>query len=320
MKKSTAFLIILTAVSTLLSLLFWAQWAFYLQDPSLELAIFMTFIGLFYFSFISFLLFLNNQKILLFLLPVLVSLPILLFHSLNPYNLVAFLLTAVSVVNLTLRIGVNKFALIKPSLSHSLSSLAPTVTLTLLSLSLVLLSSNLTNQKNYKIEIPQEMFSRIYQTFIKNLTVPNSAQLKTIKDTAINNFESQIPSLRAQLISQGIVDEAQINQEISQARENYLQQVNQQVNQNLTNPESNGLDEISIKASVQSQLNSVVDSNRSLIPYLLALSFFLTLSFFSSIFSALCLGLISLLLWIAIKFGLAKKTVETLPVERVVLE
>lgn len=320
MNKSKIFLYLLAGISFLFSLLFWAQWAFYLQEASTELAIFMAVTGIIYFAFLGLFFFLNNQKILFFLFTILVSLPIMIFNNLNPYNLLAFLLNTVSLINLAFRININKNALIKPSLAHSLSSLAPTVTLTLLSLSLVLLSFNLTKEQVYKIEIPQEMFSKIYQTFIKNLAIPNSAQLKTIKDTALKNFEGHIPGIRSQLISQGIVDENKINDEVNRARENYLQQVDQQVNQTLTQPQNNGLDENSIKNSVQDQLNSVVDSNRTLVPYFIALSFFLTLSFFSSIFSALCLGLISFLLWLTIKFCLTKKTVDTLPVERVVLE
>lgn len=241
-----------------------------------------------------------------------VSLPILVFNSLAPLPLLAVALTLLGSFNLIMRVPISKNSLIKNSVISSLHSLSSSLTFIFLGLSLIYLSVNQTKLENFKLVIPKDIFSKIYQTTIKNLAEPSNNQLDSFKERALSNFESQIPNIRIQLISQGVVDENQIINQINQSRQEYLSQVDR----SLKNPQEAGLDENSIKTAVESQLNSFIANNRTVIPYLATLSFFLTINFFSGFLIGIVSVLASIFLRLLIKAGLAKKYIETIEVER----
>lgn len=312
--RQTIILAVLTFLSTSLSLLLWVSWQKYLQIPSWQTGFYTALWGILMLSFWSLFAFLNNRKWLIFLFPFLVSWPVLFSYGFGAYQFLSFFSLLISALNLTLRVIVAKNALIKSSLSSSLNSLSSSLVFLSLSLSLIYLPITQKNVENFKLEIPAEIFTKIYQTSIKNLASPNEGQINTFKQTALRDFENQVPSIRAQLISQGFVDGNQIEDQVNRARQEYLKQLEE----NLKNPQRAGsLDEKSIKVTVENQINTFISSNQKTIPYLLAASLFFSLNFFSAFFSALITTTAGFLLWLMIKFGLAKKYKETAEVERI---
>lgn len=314
--RQTLVLTVLTFLSTSLSLLFWFFWRKYLNVASWPTAICTGLFGILMLSFWSLFAFLNNRKGLIFLFSFLISLPVLFFYGFGTYPFLSFFVVLISALNLILRVIVAKNALIKSSFSASLNGMSSSLVLLSLSLSLIYLPAAQKNMENFKLEIPAEIFTKIYQTTLKNLASPNDNQLNSFKQTALRDFENQIPSIRAQLISQGFVDGNEIETQVNRARQEYLKQLEE----NLKNPQqAAGLDEKSIKATVENQINTFISSNQKTIPYLLAASLFFTLNFFSFFFSALVATAAGFLLWLMIKCGLAKKYKETVEAEKISL-
>ena len=308
--RSSLVLFVITLVSFTFGVFFWGYWGLFNGTNQLGLSVYILVLGLLFLSNISLLAFLNESFVASFPIFLACSLPVFI-TGLNKFSLAAFFLVFLGSFLLNIKAKIFKSSLVKPSIALSLSGLGVVITFFSIALSVVYFPQAKITSKAFQLKIPDQMFTQIYDNLTKQLTQGNSEGGNGVSSAAEKYFDSQIPQIRSQLMSQGITDENQIEEQINRSRVEYLKQVEQSLG-NKNAPESGDQASL-IKSTVESQLNSVIDANREVLPYILAVSLFFSVTFFTSILTYFILGLVKLYVFLLLKTGVAK--IEKLTVE-----
>lgn len=152
-----------------------------------------------------------------------------------------------------------------------------------LALSLALLAIGNSSAKNdaFRITIPEEIIPHMAR-FSASLINPTGGIEKSVTiDLAEKAFDEQIPRLRSELSKSGIDDEAFVRQQIEAARKSYLAQVRQGINSNDFGKELIEKQLRDAKGLVEKELNKFLSDYVIYLPYLIGLTFFLSISFFA---------------------------------------
>ena len=314
LSKHNLVLLVITLISATLGVFFWGFWKLSNNTDQLNLSPVVLMLGVLFLSSIALLSFLNDSAFAS--LPIFISCGLPVFvYEVNKYTLISFIIMVLAGSLLNIRAKVFKYSLIKPSIPITLSGLSMTVTLISLALSLTYFPQAQTISQNFKLEIPDQIFSKIYENLTQQFTQSSTAGDDKAAANAEEYFDSQIPQIRSQLMAQGITEEGQIQGQINKSREQYLKQVKESfTGQNSTESTQNS---DLIKSSVENQLNSVIDANRDVIPYILAVSLFFSVTFFSSIFTFLILGLVQFYVFLLLKTGIVKITTQSIEARRI---
>lgn len=315
--KRIIFLSIVTLISATFGTFFWEFWKQFNTGGQVSLGIYVLVLGILFLSTASLLAFLNNGVIGAILISFACSLPVLVC-GVGIYSLGALFVIFGGFLFLNVRAQLFSKSLVKPSVALTLSGLGIVITFFSLALSLIYFPQAQNSSRDFKFKIPDQVFGKIYESLTQELTQGTSDNESAVVKTASSYFDSQIPQIRSQLLTQGITDENQVQDQINKARVEYLNQVKQ--NLAAQNTAGSGQEDVSlIKKSVEAQLNSAIDANRSYIPYILTISLFFTITFFSSIFTGLIYVLVQLYVFILIKSGVVKVTKQSIEAERLTL-
>lgn len=316
MSKKPVILGFIFLISATAALFFWGFWKFYNVTGNISYVWLLLLLGPLMLSLLGLFAYFNENIFLSLVFSVIVSLPVLILNF-NRYTLIALFLLVTATVILNIRTGVLKKSLIKQSVYRSLSGINLTYTLLCAALAVTYFPFAFQASQNYKIILPQQIFEQIYSNLTKQFSGGQNVNLNTSNNLAEANFESQIPQIRAQLVSQGISDETQINEQINVIRTQYMEQVKQ--NGGALNSEGPELTKQAIKSSVESQLNNLLTENRKFLPFILSVSLFLSITIISSVITFLTLTITNLYVWLMVKIGLAKLVSQTVEIKKVVI-
>lgn len=316
MSKKSVILGFIFLISATAALFFWGFWKFYNVSGSINYVWLLLLLGPLMLSLLGLFAYFNENIFLSLVFSVVISLPVLILDF-SRYTLIAFFLLVTATVILNIRAGILKKSLLKQSVYRSLSGISLTYTLLCAALAVTYFPFALQASQNYKIILPQQIFEQIYSNLTKQFSGGTNVNPNASNNLAEANFESQIPQIRVQLLSQGISDETQINEQINLIRKQYLEQVKQ--NGGALNSEDPELTKQAIKSSVESQLNNLLTENRKFLPLILSVSLFLSITLISSIITFLTLTITNLYVWLMLKIGLAKVVSQTVEIKKIVI-
>ena len=128
-------------------------------------------------------------------------------------------------------------------------------------------------------------------------------------------FDREIPRLKGELSRIGITDEKTINEQIEASRKAYIKQVGD-LGQNKEQTIAATEDQMNvIKDSINRQLSDFLSPYMIYLPYVVGLSFFLTLIFFSAFFTPISDLLLLLLFKSLLLIGIVSIKTRTEEVE-----
>ena len=156
----------------------------------------------------------------------------------------------------------------------------------ILSLSLLTTGKSALSKESFVIKIPDQVFDLASKMSLSLIGSDGNGQTSVSSDVANQTFEREIPRLKSELASMGVVDEKTVNEQIETARKAYQSQIANVLEQN-KNPLNSAIESQmkTVRDSIDRQLTDLLSPYLIYLPYLIGLSFFLTLTFFSAFFT-----------------------------------
>ena len=284
-KKNLLSLIVLIFV-TIISFIFWFTWQNTLE-VSANLTIYLAGI-LILIPLITILdtLFLLGRKGFVITALVLSMLPVLYIgQAFIVYAAIAFIFGFIGLF-LTYQSFLRNEGLYKKfSLRHRLPSKNILLVL-IFSLSLLTTGKAALSNKDFVIKIPDQVFDLASKMSSSLISGEDGGQAGLSGSMANQTFDREIPRLKSELASMGVVDEKTVNEQIETARKAYQSQIANVLEQN-KNPLNSAIESQmkTVRDSIDRQLTDLLSPYLIYLPYLIGLSFFLTLTFFSAFFT-----------------------------------
>jgi len=183
------------------------------------------------------------------------------------------------------------------------------------SLSLLTTGKAALPKEDFVIKLPDQVFELASK--ISSGLVGSEESGQTNLPTAVANqaFDREIPRLKGELSRIGITDEKTINEQIEASRKAYIKQVGD-LGQNKEQTNAATEDQMNvIKDSINRQLSDFLSPYMIYLPYVVGLSFFLTLIFFSAFFTPISDLLLLLLFKSLLLIGIVSIKTRTEEVE-----